>query len=211
MSEAMLAFTLGYLLARPERAAAGLRPGDAAAAARALDWRLLAALCAPLAVLTADGKGYNNGTAAGPGTALTTDVAATFFVILAVLAAAGFLLRHGTRWFLPVLAAQSLLLAVAGERSPVIMAAVALVLVLLRAGARVPTRQVTAAALLIALAVLAITGARVQAGRGLFYDHSGADARLGALASGLSSSAQDQPGPGGGSLLAQATVRDERH
>src|SRR6185437_15612217 len=103
MSVTLLAFTVGYLLAFPERAAGRLERDDTARAAAMLDWRLLALACAPLAAATAQGRGYNSGTATGQGTALSASLAATFLVIIAVAAAAAFLLRHGGRWLLPVL------------------------------------------------------------------------------------------------------------
>jgi hypothetical protein len=209
LSAGMLAFTIAYLLTCPERADAPAAQadapaaqGDAAVAARALDWRLLALACAPLAVLTYEGKGYNSGTTI-TGAPVTKGLAATFFTVLIVLAAFAFLLRHGSRWFLPVLAAQSLLLAAAGERTPVIIDAVVLGVLLARTGRRPATRQAHAAVALTLLGVLAITGVRAEQGRSFFYaGSSGLSARLEALGSGLSTGSQQGPG-----LLAQGAVR----
>ena len=54
----------------------------------------------------------------GPSTPPSSGLASTFFVILvSILTAFSLLLRKGVRWFLPVLAAQSLLLAAAGGAS----------------------------------------------------------------------------------------------
>lgn len=186
MSAVMLAFTLAYLLTHPERTVTRGRPGDTETLARALDWRWLALACAPLTLLTAAGRGYNNGLASGQGTALSTNLAAAFFIMTVMLAAAGFLLRHGTRWFLPVLAFQSGTLAMAGERTPVIMDAIALIIVLLFAGVRVPRTQLAGAALLTVVAIASISGSRLAQGRELYYTNSGISARVGALATGLS-------------------------
>jgi hypothetical protein len=120
-SAVMLAFTVACLLSRPERTSPPARAADPAVAAvlaRVLDWRLLAAACVPMALLTAHGQGYNDGAAAGAGTSLASNLTSTFFVIIIAVAAVAFVLRHGTRWFLPALVVQSLLLALAGERTP---------------------------------------------------------------------------------------------
>jgi hypothetical protein len=186
-SAAMLAFTIAYLAAAPERAAAAADPEAVRAAARVLDWRWLAAGCAPLAVLTYAGRGYNDAQAIGPDSPLSADLASGFFVVLVVLTAFSFLLRHGTRWFLLVLAAQSAVLAAAGERAPVAADAIALILMLALAGRRPRRRQLSAAAAIALIAVLAITGLRAQQGRALFYTDSGLAGRLSALASGITS------------------------
>jgi hypothetical protein len=206
MSATMLALVLAYLLTRPERAVTLDRGGGATTAAKVLDWRWLALACVPLTLFTAAGRGYNDGLGVGTGTSLATNLVVSFFIIVVVVTAAGFLLRHGPRWFLPVLIAQSLMLAVAGERTPVLMDAIALIVVLLFAGVRVPAYQVACAVLLTVLLILSISGIREQLGRGIYYTNSGVAARVGALATGLS--AGDAPGvtdsPG---LVAQFAVR----
>jgi hypothetical protein len=207
MSLAMVTFTVSYLVTCGPAAIPAARPGDPRTAARALDWRVFGLLCIPLAVVTAAGHGYNDGTAAGQGTALSTDLVSTFFIAMVVLTSSGFLLRHGTRWFLPVFVAQSLLLGLAGERTPLVMDALALIIVLLRAGIRVPRRQLLAAAALTLVGSLAITGVRVQEGRSLFYTDSGLGARVSALMGGLRSASGNQPGQRGPNLIAQSAVR----
>lgn len=191
-SAAMLVFTLAYLFTRPERTVTPQRPGDIPISARALDWRLLAVACVPLTLVTASGRGYNGATGSGQGTALSTNLTTSFFVVVVVLAAAAFVLRHGVRWFLPVFIVQSMVLTVAGERTPVLTDTIALVLLLLFAGVRVPARPLVAAAVLAVLAMLAISGVRVTHGRELFYSNSGIAARVGALAGGLSSAGGSQ-------------------
>lgn len=186
MSGSTLALTTGYLLTHPERVLPQVHQGTAEVIAKALDWRLLGAACVPLALITAAGRGYNSGTAAGAGTPLATNLVSTFFIVMIVLAAAAFLLRHGTRWFVPVLAVQSMLLAVGGERMPVLTDAIALVLILLFSGVRVPARQLAAAAALTVLTILAISGVRVTHSRNLFYSDSGITSRVTALSDGLS-------------------------
>ena len=121
-----------------------------------------------------------------------------------VLTALSFLLKHGTRLFFPVLIIQSLLLAAAGERSPVIMDAITLVLLLAHAGYQLPQRQVRAAAALTLIAVLAITGERVHQGRTLYHEDSGLATRVAVLGSSLTATESDGSGPG---LVPQAAVR----
>jgi hypothetical protein len=192
-SVVMLAFTVAYLLTQPERTAAPDVPADPAVLARVLDWRILALACVPMAVVTAEGRGYNDGSAAGAGTSLTTNLVSTFFIILIAATAVALVLRHGTRWFLPALIVQSLLLALAGERTPVLAGGLALIIVLLFAGVRLPRGQLVAAAALAVVAMSAINGVRVQQGRDIFYSNSGLDSRISAL---------------GGGLLAESSVSD---
>jgi hypothetical protein len=206
MSAAMLALTLAYLLTHPERTITSGRRWPTGAAVSGLDWRWLAVACVPLTLLTAAGRGYNDGQASGQGTALSTNLAAAFFVIAVVIAAAGFLLRHGTRWFLPVLAVQSGMLAVAGERTPVIMDALALIVVLLFVGVRIPKAQLACAALLTVAVIASISGSRLQ-GREIYYTNSGISARVGALAAGLSAVGGSQAGAGSPGLPAQFATR----
>jgi hypothetical protein len=204
MSAGMLAFTVAYLLTRPERAVAsvaGLRD-----AGRALDWRWLVLACLPLAVLTFQGRGYNDAIHMDATTATGTRLASTFFVIMVLVTAFSVVLRFGR--FLPVLAGQSLLLAAAGERSPIITDAIALILMLVCAGARPSRRQLRTAVAVTVMGILAITGVRAEQGRSLYYTDSGITARVTALGSGLATllaagSEQDgQPG-----LLSQAAER----
>ena len=208
MSVGMLAFTIAYLLARPERSVPAPSEADIRIAVKVLDWRWLACACVPLAVLTYDGRGYNGAAAAGATTAVGANLASTFFIVLVVLTAFSFLLRHGNRWFIPVLTAQSLLLAAAGARTPVITDAVTLILLMSYVGDRPSRRQLRVTLALTLLLILSITGVRVEQGRTLFTTDSGLTARIEALGSGItaltSSSGASQAGPG---LLAQAAVR----
>lgn len=206
MSVAMLALTLGYLLTRPERTATPERPG-AIIVTRAVDWRLLAVACIPLVVITAAGHGYNNGAGSGPGTSLSSNLAVAFFVVTIVTASAAFVLRHGSRWFLIVLIIQSVVLAAAGERTPVLMDAIALVLMLLFAGIRVPRLQLAVAAGMTVLVILSISGVRLQEGRALFYTDSGLSTRITALATGVTAVGETQGGTDSPGLLTQFAIR----
>jgi hypothetical protein len=209
-SVGMLAFTVAYLATRPEQAVRTAHPAAIRAAARTLDWKWLTAACIPLAALTYQGRGYNEVGGIGAASSVGTDLAATFFVIIVALAASGFLLRHGVRWFIPVLVIQSAMLAAAGERTPIITDAIAVILIITLADSRPRARQLWGAAAIALAAILAITGFRVQQGRSLFYQDSGLSARLSALGSGIvganGPSATEPAGPG---LLAQAVIRTD--
>jgi hypothetical protein len=204
----MLAFTFCYLLTRPERVGAAAKAAEIRQAAQILDWRLLTIACTPLALLTYEGRGYNNGTlTTGAGAPLTSSLAAAFFVLLVALASFSFLLRHGRRLFLPVVAAQSLLLAAAGERTPVLVDAIALVVLLAWSGMRPSARQLGGAAALTVVGVLAITGVRAEQGRALYYQDSGLGSRLTALAEGITSVGSSTSAAGGPGLVPQAVLR----
>jgi hypothetical protein len=202
MSAGMLALAVAYLMAGPERSASELKAPDPRLVTAVLDWRWLILAAAPLAVLTYQGRGYNNAAATTTTTPLVTVLASTFFILAVVLAAFSLTLRHGR--FLLVLAAQSLVLAAAGERTPVLAAAVALVLLLCHAGKRPQSSQLHAAVALTVVAVLAITGLRAEQGRQVFYEHSGLGGRAAALTSGLSGLSGS---PGSPPLIAQAAAR----
>jgi hypothetical protein len=204
MSAAMLAFTVAYLLTCGPRREAPALLGDIELAARVLDWRVLALACLPLALLTYSGRGYNNGNLSiGAGAGTATSLASQFFVLLAVLTALALLLRYGSRWFVPVLGAQSLLLAAAGERTPVIAGAIALSVLVSCCGQKPRRSHVHTAVALTVLAVLAITGLRAHQGRAVFYTDSGLGTRVSALAAGVTAPGMpDTPG-----LAAQAAER----
>jgi hypothetical protein len=209
-SAGMLAFTVGYLATLPGRAMLTADPAAVRAAARELGWKWLAVACAPLAAFTFAGRGYNGSVTTGATTPIGTDLAVSFFVITIALASTGFLLAHGTRWFLPVLLLQSVVLAAAGERTPIVTDAITLVLMLSLAGARPRPRQLCGAAVIMLATILAITGLRAQQGRSVFYTDSGLGARLTALGDGLMSlagpSASGAASPG---LLAQFATRSD--
>ena len=209
MSAGMLAFTITYLMTHPERTDVVAGLAGIPDVLKALDWRLLTGACVPLAVLTYEGRGYNNAApTAGSANSLSSDLAATFFIVLVVVAAFSFLLKQGVRWFIPVLIFQSLVLAAAGERTPVITDAITLILMLLLVGSRPSTRQLRVASVLTFITILAITGVRVEQGRSLFSKNSGFSVRIFALASGITAftnnSGASSTGP---PLTAQSIVR----
>lgn len=203
-SAAMLALVIGYLATQPQRVT--VPPSDRYRLTRALDWRLATATCAPLAVLTYEGRGYAGSVGLDSSNAnLGTQLAVTLFAVLTVIAAFALIVRH-PRLFVPVLSGQTVLLAAAGERWPVLTAAVALCVLLANAGLRPSPRQAWTAIALTAVAILSVTGVRAAHGRSLQDTDSGLPARAAALATAVTSPgtppAEDSPG-----LASQATQR----
>lgn len=209
MSAGMLAFTISYLATKPERAEVVVDSADIQDVVKALDWKWLACACLPLAVLTFEGRGFNGSASIdGPTTSVGSDLASTFFIVLLVVTAFSFLLTVGVRWFIPVLILQSLALAAAGEQTPVVADAIALILMLLLAGSKPSTRQLAVVPVLTLIAILAISGLRVEQGRSLFYEDSGLSARIFALGSGLSEyTSSSDASSSGTALVARDAVR----
>jgi hypothetical protein len=185
MSVGLLVLVICYLVTKPERAAATMSRHETLMAARILDWRIIAVVCIPLAVLTYTGRGYNSSLIAGPTTGYWTDLASTFLTVLVALAAFGFLLRNGMRWFVLVLIGQSILLAAAGERTPLVIDAIQLIILLSQAGLRPTHRQLAATLALTIVAILGITGYRAVSGRSIYYSDSGLKQRVLAVGRGL--------------------------
>lgn len=204
LSVATLALVIACLFTQPQAAQVLATPEDRKRAAAALDWRLLAAASLPLAWLTYSGRGYNGAAGLGPSASLASELAVTSFTIAVPITAFAVLLRVGPSWFLPVLAAQSGLLTLAGERTPVLAAALALAGMLAFAGIRPTARTLAAAGVLAAVAVLAITWARAAQGR--YSAASGLSVRAEAAASGVTSLGATVQ-PGSPSLTAQAAGR----
>ena len=185
MSIGLLALVICYLVTKPERAAATMSGQDTLMAARTIDWRIIALICAPLAVLTYTGRGYDSSLIAGPTTGYWTDLSSTFLTVLVALAAFGFLLRNGMRWFVLVLIVQSILLAAAGERTPLVIDAIQLLILLSQVGLRPTHRQLAATLALTIVAILGITGYRAVSGRTIYYSDSGLKQRVLAVGRGL--------------------------
>lgn len=206
MSAGMLAFTTAYLLTKPERAQATPGGTSIPELARALDWRVLGLCCVPLAAVTYGGRGSNGGVSISPTTPIGSVLASTFFVLLVVLTAFSLVLAWGPRWFIPALIGQSVILAAAGERNPVLADAIVLVVLMCHAGMRPSGRQLRMAAAVAILAALAITGVRELGERGVYQQDSSLGTRVSGLATGLEA-LPGQPAQQGPGQLAQTVIR----
>lgn len=208
MSAGVLVLAISYLIAlgRPmllTRDEQGKAPD-----LRVIDWRPLAIACIPFAILTYHGQGYNSVNALNSSTSVGSELASTFFTSFVVLAAFAFLLRHGSRWLLPTIIVQSVILAAAGERSPLVVGVAELFVLLAQLGRRPSRRQVTAILMLTLVAALAITGYRADSGRAVFYSNSGIRARIAALGDGIYSLVHSTNSAGTGpGLISRTAVR----
>jgi hypothetical protein len=185
MSAGVLALAISYLLVAGQRTLVTRDQHGKIPDLRVLDWRPLAIACIPFAILTYHGQGYNSVPAPDSSASVASELASTFFTSLVILAAFAFLLRHGSRWLVPTIIVQSVILAAAGERSPLIAGVAELFILLAQLGRGPSRRQVTGTLVLTLVAVLAITGYRAESGRAVFYGNSGIRARIAALGDGL--------------------------
>ena len=207
MSVGLLSLVACYLLVKPGSVTAAERDSALVATTRILDWRLCGMACVPLAVLTYRGQGYNRAAALGASN-VSNNIAAEFLIILVAFTAFGFLLRHGMRWLIIVLATQSTFLATTGERLPLVAGSVILLILLAHVGL-VPSRtQVCVLLILTAVTVMGITGYRTVSGRGVYSQNSNLTERVQAVGVGLYSlshtSNANDTSPG---LVTQAAVR----
>jgi hypothetical protein len=207
LSVGLLVVVICYAFTKPEQASASGSARDAAVAARILDWRLSALFCVPLVLLTYAGRGYNSSISSA-NASTSTSLAATFLVILVALSSFGFLARYGVRWFIFVLGVQSIILAGAGERLPIIIGATILFILLAQVDLHPSRKQIALTVVLAMAVILGITGYRASSGRALYYQDSGLNARVEAIGTGLYilSHASDPHDTSPG-LIAQAATR----
>lgn len=198
----LLAMTLGYVALCPPASVS--TAGDLSQLRAAFDWRITGAAAVPLFLATVAGRGYASGNALEGEGVGELGLAVQFFLPLVVLTAFGLLLRWPRAW-LWVILGQSVVLAAAGQRLELFVAAVALVVLGARVGIRPSGRQLVTAALVAGLLALAISSIRADAGRGVFQSESGADERLAALWEGLA--APEVESVHGGSALEEAALR----
>ncbi|HEY2670754.1 MAG TPA: hypothetical protein VGJ07_10300 [Rugosimonospora sp.] len=193
VSVAILLYAITYAtLILLRRRASGPQPipqPSAYIARLRLPWLLV--LAAPLLVATARGQGalaplaVGADTAAGDSNYLLSGLAAQYLLLLTALTGVVVVVRRGRRWLLPVFLAQALLLAFAGIRSMIVIAAVLTVLGIRLVGVRPSRRQL---ALIVAIAgffVVTISASRATDGRTAFLADQGTTGRLAALTDGV--------------------------
>ena len=188
VSTAILAFTVAYCCAigRKRQVSPAADPHAVAVTASIFDYRVLLLVTGPLLVLTLGGQGYasNGGLNSGTGVGTVLGLTEQFFILGVMLSGLGLIIRFGQRWFLPVLGAQSLLLALVGERRAILVGAVMLVCALARMGLKIRRRQAYACVALLLVIAWAVTAARGAEGR--YASTSGASVRLTFLTTGVS-------------------------
>jgi hypothetical protein len=194
VSFGMFAASVAYLVGLKAKGRDGVTDlSSVKAALRLLDWRLLALAAVPLALVTYQGGGYATGRVLDARHESTlTMLAAQFFVAVVVMGTYSFVASHGPRWFVAALVVQCLVLALAGQRLELVIAAVS-VCACLATFVQAPTRrQMLGVALVGGLLAVSITGVRVAQGRGVFQSNTGITERLTALAGGLPSGGRQQ-------------------
>ena len=139
----------------------------------------------PLLVLTLGGQGYdsNGGLSGGTSVGTTLGLTKQFFILGIVLSGFGLVVRFGQRWTIYVLVAQSLILALVGERLIIVSGAVMLIYALSRMGMKLNRRHAVIGLVLLGLFAWSITAARGAEGR--YSETSTASVRLTFLTTGL--------------------------
>jgi hypothetical protein len=152
---------------------------------------MLLALVAPLLVATWTGRGVLQPLAPGQADAdiperqgLLVDLAGEFLVPLLAITGAVVLVRHGTRWLIPVLGAQAAMLTVAGIRATIVIAGVLTLFAAALHGVRPGRRQVALIVVLLAAFTFLISSTRAVAGREAFDAGQDSGQRLVALLDG---------------------------
>jgi hypothetical protein len=169
ISAAILLLTLVYLavLGRPQKPATQSEfEWQRERIRRVFDWRLMLAAAAALVGLTVSGNGYlAPGVLVGNQLNPTEGLASQFLLLALVLASLGIVTRFGRRWILPMLLAQSVAVALVGQRLEVLVTAAMLLYALTRIGMPIQRRQLSVAILVFMAFGLLLTSARAAEGR----------------------------------------------
>jgi hypothetical protein len=188
ISVAILVFTIAYVWAIGKRRGPALPTDrlDAALTKRIFDYRLMILITAPLLILSLGGQGYmsNGGLQGGAGVGAMLGLTQQFFSLGVVLSGFGLVMRFGRRWIVRVVVVQSFILALMGQRMPILIAAVVLIYALSRLGMEPERRGVVFGLVLLILFAWVITAARGAEGR--YNASSGTSTRLTFLTTGFS-------------------------
>jgi oligosaccharide repeat unit polymerase len=183
---AILIFTIAYLaVLEPAPGERGPKP-DKEAIARTtnfLSWKPLAIISAPMYIYIL--RGGKTALAQGAADHTVAGIIAQFLLIAIVLTSYSFVVTSKKHPIFTVLVIQSALLLLLGERLTVIAAAVMLLYALYRAGFSLARRQIVKALVLLCLASVVISAARVSVSRQAFQSGSGITKRLDAARNGL--------------------------
>lgn len=186
VSVAILLFTVVYVWVLGEKTKAPIPPDGPAGAItkRVFNYRLMALVTFPLLLLTLSGNGYgSNGGIQGGGVGTTVGLSQQFFILGSVLTGFGLVIRFGRRWLLPVVLIQSGVLALTGERLPIVFGVVMLIFALAEFGIKPKRRDVVIGLTVLLLFGWALTAARGVEGR--FSTTSGTSLRLSFLSTGV--------------------------
>ena len=176
-SLAMASMTFGYLLAysptNPQDSSVTITQNRVR-----LDWRVLLGLSLFLIAVSATRYIGSDGVYTASSDGLLTGLVPLFLIPTTVFASLALILRFGNRWIPLVVLGQSALLAVSNQRTAILVALVALIVILLQLGVKVTRRQVIVAAGVFAIMFVALTGVRATEGREAFDTNPSAIARI---------------------------------
>jgi hypothetical protein len=180
---AILAFTITYLLTlgRRRRQLPQRDRRGALSTIRFFDWRYCLAVTLPLYLIALSGQGFVPGSTSEGGY-FEAGLTAQFLLLGMALTSLAACLHF--RRFLPVVLAQSVALALLGQRYAVVFGLVILCLLLARLGLQLTRRQIGALVLLGSLGAVVLSAARIEAGRADFGGGQGAASRVRALTAG---------------------------
>ncbi|OYO09123.1 hypothetical protein CGZ98_15265 [Enemella evansiae] len=206
ISGGMLATTAGYLWAVRRRGLVTTDRSQEGAAMAPLDWRILVLCLIPLAAATYSGEGFTTAEVLDSRNQSSIQVLAmSLFVMLMTLTTFSVIWRFGSRSFVPVMAANVLLLAAAGQRLEIAVSAIT-VWAMLGFMRRLPrARDLIILVVIGAACAFAITSVRSAQGREIFNTDSGLESRVSAIVNAFGSTAADTVS--GGDLITQTAVR----
>lgn len=183
VSVALLLYAVAY--------AAALRrsgpPADTVAVSvSAFNLKWLLVLAVPLILLALQGAAFVDTTAqsAPDDGYVVGGLVVEFLVFVAAVTGAVAVVRLGTRWVLPILLIEAVLLSAVGTRTMIVAVCVMVLYGAALAGVRLPRKQLTAAVLVVALIAMVVSSTRAVVGRDSFEGDQGAGDRLSALTAG---------------------------
>lgn len=186
VSGALLLYAVAYALAlgRKHRATS---PATVSVEGLSLKWFLLVTV--PVIWMALNGFAFMAGNGATSRASmndyLLSGLVVQFVIVLLAVCSALAIIRVGTRWALPVLLAQSALVATVGARSMVVIACVMALYGAALAGVRIPRKQLVSAGLIVVVLGMTISASRAVEGRTPFDAEAGAGQRIAALGVGL--------------------------
>lgn len=184
IGSAMFVATSGYLLALGKIQKRNVSTQDLALAIRVLDWRLLVIALVPLAVYTYSGQGFSSGKILDSSSMSFLEIlASSFFTALLTLLSFVVIAKFGVGAVLPALVIQSILIAAAGQRLQVLIAAIVVLMMSKLIGVQVSRKTTIALTLVAVILLFGITSVRENSGRDIFYSDSGIWQRINAIVS----------------------------
>ena len=187
VSFAILVYAVTYAFVVRNSEPAGRADRDYVAG---LPLKVLLAVVVPLLVVTWQGRGALAPVALGQTAArddyVTTGLAGQFLVPAVAMTGTVILVRYGTRWLIPLFAAQGIMLALAGTRTMIVSACLLSLVGACLCGVRPTRKQAAWVVVVVVFFTMLISSARFAAGRETFSAGQGAEGRIEGLVGGVS-------------------------